>query len=64
MSVRMVMLTILGVSLFFIALNWVLMDIGATPLLLLDIALWTVLQLLINSAIRRHIKQINSLSKN
>lgn len=64
MSVRMVMLTILGVSLFFIALNWVLMDIGATPLLLLDIVLWTVLQLLINSAIRRHTKQINSPSKN
>ena len=55
MSVHMVMITILCVALFFIGLNWALADkIDITLLLVLDVVLWTAMQLGINLAIRLH----------
>lgn len=58
MRPRMVMVTILLVALFFIALNWLLMNqIDITWLLLLDIVLWTALQLAINQGIKVHQKK-------
>lgn len=51
---RMVMVTILFISLAFVALNRLLVGtLGLTWLLILDIVLWTLMQLGINSAIRR-----------
>ena len=51
---RMVMVTILFISLAFVALNRLLVGtLGLTWLLILDIALWTLMQLGINAAIRR-----------
>lgn len=50
--------TILLVALFFIGLNWLLMNqIDITWLLLLDIVLWTALQLAINQGIKVHQKK-------
>ena len=55
MGVHMVMITILCVALFFIGLNWALADkIDITLLLVLDVVLWTAMQLGINLAIRLH----------
>lgn len=55
MSVRVVMVTILSIALFFIVLNWILLEqISMTLLLLLDIFLWILMQLSINHAIKLH----------
>lgn len=55
MRIRQILLTILGVSVFFIVFNALLADhLEVTLLLLLDIVLWTVMQLFINVYIRRH----------
>ena len=52
---RAVMVSILFIALFFIVLNWLLDDIlGTTGLLITDIVLWTLLQLGINMAIKKH----------
>lgn len=57
MRTRMVMITILCVSLFFVGLNWLLINkIDITLLLLIDIILWIGMQLGINRAIRIHEK--------
>ena len=53
MPVRWVMVTILLVSVFFIVLNFCLVDcMNVTLLLLLDVVLWTAMQLFINYRIR------------
>jgi len=45
----------LFIALFFIVLNWQLVGIwGMTGLLITDIVLWTLLQLGINMAIKKH----------
>ena len=55
MRPRLVMVTILLIALSFVGINWCLADtLNITWLLLLDIVLWTVMQLGINQAIRRH----------
>lgn len=55
MRPRLVMVTILLIALSFVGINWCLADtLNITWLLLLDIMLWTVMQLGINQAIRRH----------
>ena len=55
MSVHAVMITILCIALFFIALNFFLSDrMDITWLLVLDIVLWTAMQLGINVAIKKH----------
>lgn len=55
MRVRMVLVTILFVLLFFIGLNICLVDkLDVTLLLILDIVLWTAMQLFINYCIERH----------
>ena len=54
MRVRMVMVTILCVSLFFIGLNWLLASrMDFTGILILDVVLWTAMQLGINYFIRK-----------
>lgn len=54
---RAVMVSILFIALFFIMLNWLLAGIlGTTGLLITDIVLWTLLQLGINMAIKKHKK--------
>ena len=54
MRPRIVMATILAVALFFILLDHLLVGLlGVTWLLLLDIALWTAMQMAISAAIRR-----------
>lgn len=54
---RAVMVSILFIALFFITLNWLLAGIlGTTGLLITDIVLWTLLQLGINMAIKKHKK--------
>lgn len=58
MRVRMVMVTILCVSVFFIVLNVLLaMKVNATYLLLLNLVLWSILHLTINRFITRHHKE-------
>lgn len=58
MRVRMVMVTILCVSVFFIVLNVLLaMKVNATYLLLLNLVLWSILHLMINRFITRHHKE-------
>ena len=58
MRVRMVMVTILCVSVFFIVLNVLLaMKGNATYLLLLNLVLWSILHLTINRFITRHHKE-------
>ena len=53
MPVRWVMVTILLVSVFFIVLNFCLVDcMNVTLLLLLDVVLWTAMQLYINYRIK------------
>ena len=55
MRVRSVMAFILFVSLFFIGLNGLLVNvIGITWLLALDVLLWTLMQLGINRACQKH----------
>ena len=55
MRPRLVMVTILFVALFFVVLDWLLLDVvGITWLLVIDIVCWTLLQLGINKAIQRH----------
>ena len=55
MRPRMVLLTIIFIALFFIGLNWLLVGrIGVTALLLVDIVLWTLMQLFINRCIWRN----------
>lgn len=55
MRVRMVLVTILFVLLFFIGLNVCLVDkLDVTLLLILDIVLWTLMQLFINYCVARH----------
>ena len=57
MRPRMVMVTILCVALSFIGINWALAGLlNITLLLILDIVLWTLMQLSINRAIKRHKK--------
>ena len=57
MRPRMVMVTILFIALFFIGLNWLLVDwVGMTWLLVIDVVLWTALQLAINQKIKQNIK--------
>ena len=52
---RAVMVSILFIALFFILLNWLLANImGMTWLLITDVVLWTLLQLGINKAIKKH----------
>ena len=52
---RAVMVSILFIALFFIVLNWLLANLmGMTGLLITDIILWTLLQLGINKAIKKH----------
>ena len=54
MRPRQVMVTILFIALFFIGINGLLADVlNITILLMLDIVLWTLMQLGINRAIRR-----------
>lgn len=54
MRPRQVMVTILFIALFFIGINGLLADmLNITILLMLDIVLWTLMQLGINRAIRR-----------
>lgn len=54
MRPRMVMVTILFIALFFIGLNWLLVDIlNMTWLLVVDIVLWTLLQAVINISIKK-----------
>ena len=54
MRPRQVMVTILFIALFFIGINGLLVDVlNITILLMLDIVLWTLMQLGINRAIRR-----------
>ena len=58
MRVRMVMVTILCVSVFFVVLNVLLaMKVNATYLLLLNLVLWSILHLTINRFITRHHKE-------
>ena len=58
MRVRMVMVTILCVSVFFIVLNVLLaMKVNASYLLLLNLVLWSILHLTINRFITRHHKE-------
>ena len=58
MRVRMVMVTILCVSVFFIVLNVLLaMKVNATYLLLLNLVLWSILHLTNNRFITRHHKE-------
>lgn len=60
LSPRAVMVTILCVALFFVTLNWSLAgEIGITWLLALDVVLWTLLQLSINRAVKKHKSQIS-----
>ena len=55
MRVRSVMITILCVSLFFIGFNYLLADrMDTTLLLVLDVTIWTAMQLGINYAIRQN----------
>ena len=55
MGPRMVMVTILFITLAFVALNRLLVEtLGVTWMLILDIVLWTLMQLAINAGIRRH----------
>ena len=55
MRPRMVMITILFISLFFIGLNYLFINIiGISWLLVLDIVLWTAMQLGINWQIKNH----------
>ena len=55
MRPRMVMITILFISLFFIGLNYLFINIiGSSWLLVLDIVLWTAMQLGINWQIKSH----------
>lgn len=55
MRPRLVMVTILFVALFFVVLDWLLLDVvGITWLLVIDVVCWTLLQLGINKAIQRH----------
>ena len=59
MHPRMVMVTILFVALSFIGVNWALAGLlNITLLLILDIVLWTLMQLGINRAIKRHKKTL------
>lgn len=54
MRPRIVMVTILFVALFFIVLNWLLIDLmRMTGLLITDIVLWILLQLGINHGIKK-----------
>ena len=54
MRPRQVMVTILFIALFFIGINGLLADVlNITILLMLDIVLWTLMQLGVNRAIRR-----------
>ena len=55
MRPRIVMVTILFVALFFIVLNWLLIDLmRMTGLLITDIVLWILLQLGINHGIKKN----------
>lgn len=64
MSPRMVMLTILLVALFFVAFNMLMVDVlEVTLLLVLDIVIWTGMQLGINKAIKLHKKKLELLVK-
>ncbi len=55
MRVRMVMLTIFGLSIYFIGLNILLTDrIDINWILIIDITSWIAIQTIINYAIRRH----------
>ena len=57
MRPRMVMVTILFIALFFIGLNWLLVEwVGMTWLLVIDIVLWMLIQLTINYFIISHKK--------
>ena len=59
MRPRMVLVAILFIALFFIGLNWLLVDhIGITALLLLDIVLWILLQMFINRCIWKNKKSL------
>lgn len=59
MRPRMVLVAILFIALFFIGLNWLLVaHIGITALLLLDIVLWTLIQLFINRCIWKNKKSL------
>lgn len=52
---RAVMVVILFIALFFIAFNWLFVNIlGMTGLVITDIVLWTLMQLGINRGIRKH----------
>ena len=62
---RAVMVTILCVALSFIGINWILvgvLNMNITLLLVLDIALWTLMQLGINRAIKRHKRMVDQLA--
>ena len=62
MRPRMVMVTILFVALSFIGVNWALAGLlNITLLLILDIVLWTLIQLGINRAIKRHKKIVGQM---
>ena len=55
MRVRMVLVTILFILLFFIGLNICLVDkLDVTLLLILDIVLWMAMQVFINYCVERH----------
>lgn len=55
MRIRVILSTILGLSVFFIVINTFLVDrLNITLLLLLDIVLWTAIQLFINQGIKMH----------
>ena len=59
MRPRIVMLTILLVSLFFVGMNWLLLGhLDVTLLLILDVLLWTLMHLGINRAIRQHKRNV------
>ena len=59
MRPRIVMLTILLVSLFFVGMNWLLLGhLDVTLLLILDVLLWTLMHLGINRAIRQHKRKV------
>lgn len=62
---RAVMVTILCVALSYIGINWILvgvLNMNITLLLVLDIALWTLMQLGINRAIKRHKRMVDQLA--